>query len=227
MARITNDQVSTMKREILNDLYLKTDKDLEIRKKQLTTKNRELYLKTYEEVISKMPQDLLNFEDSYKIDISYPWDRVPEEDDQNTNHSNSRNWRYSNHEKDAQINYLKETWKIDLKGMQVSPNYRVHDGNGAWVEKIEIQPELKKEATEICEESIALINERAKMSLYLKEVLEKNRTHKRLRAALPSSLQKYIPVESKSNRSKGVGSVEVTKPDFLDERLTTNLLEDN
>jgi len=24
-----------------------------------------------------------------------------------------------------------------------------------------------------------------------------------------------------------VGSVEVTKPDFLDERLTTNLLEDN
>ena len=95
------------------------------------------------------------------------------------------------------------------------------------MEKIEIQPELKKEATEICEESIALINERAKMSLYLKEVLEKNRTHKRLRAALPSSLQKYIPVESKSNRSKGVGSVEVTKPDFLDERLTTYLLEVN
>ena len=124
MARITNEEVNIMKREILEDLYLKTDKDLEIRKKQLTTKNRELYLKTYKEVISKLPRNLLNFEDSYKIDISYPWDRVPEKNDQNTSHSNSHNWRYLDHEKDVQVNYIKETWEIDLKDRQVSPNYR-------------------------------------------------------------------------------------------------------
>lgn len=227
MARITNEEVNIMKREILNDLYLKTDKDLEIRKKQLTAKNRELYLKTYKEVISKLPQNLLNFEDKYRIDISYPWNRVSEDSDQTTSHSNSRNWRYLNHEKDAQVNYIKETWEIDLKDRPVSPKYRVYDINGTWTDRTEIEPELKKEAEEICEESIALINERAKMGLYLEEVLGSNRTHKRLREALPSSLQKYIPVETKSNKSKGVGSVEVAKPDFLDERLTTNLLEDN
>ena len=221
MARITNEQVATMKTQILDDLYLKTYKDLKKRKEQLTTKNRSIYLKIHKEWIDEAPEDLLYLTSTYELDISYPWDRVADKDkDMDTDINPESRWRRPNYEKEAKINYIKETWRIDLGQKEiVSPNYQGYEE--------EIEPELKEEAENICKESIALISERAKMGLYLQEVLEKNRTHKRLRDALPSSLQKYIPVEPTRTRNPNGTGLEVAKPDFLDERLTTNLLEDN
>jgi len=225
MARITNSEVASMEQNIINDLYLKTAEDLNKRKEELVAKNRQMLLEKYQPYIDKLPKNMLNKRYSYQLDINYPWNRIKKEDDRNTaNHTKTGVYnqhkylmtRWGTDKSLHELEYINETWEINFKLPEINP---ADDG--------ELNPDLEEEAGELCKDLLNFIKEKVKMEHYLQESIEKNRTHKKLRDIWPSSLQKYIPVESKTTRGKNTEAVEVNAPNFLNERLTTNLLEDN
>jgi len=224
MARITNREVENMQQGIIDDLYLKTAEDLNKRKEELVAKNRQMLLEKYQPYIDKLPKNMLNKKYTYQLDINYPWDRIKQEDDRNTSNYtkigvyNQHKYlmtRWGTDKSLSELEYINETWEINFKLPEINP---ADD---------ELNPDLEEEAGELCKDLLNFIKEKVKMEHYLKESIGKNRTHKKLRDIWPSSLQKYIPVESKTTRGKNTEAVEVNAPNFLNERLTTNLLEDN
>ena len=65
------------------------------------------------------------------------------------------------------------------------------------------------------------------MQNYLQDLTAKNRTHKQLREVLPSSFHRYLPAETVKRKAIKKEARHVEVPDFLGERQTINLLEDN
>ena len=214
MARLTNKEVDNMKKKIMDDLYSKIQIDLDQRKKKLVTKNRDVFFKKHQPYIDKLPENIFQKTYKYRLNISYPWDRVEGNNDRDTACCNFDWWQ--NYEEDAKLNYINEKWEINFKDREI--NVGDYDN---------LDPDLKEEAGKICKDLLNLIREKANMGLYLEKSIESNRTHKKLRGVWPSSLQKYIPIEPKIGRSKNTEAVKVDTPNFLNERLTINLLEDN
>ena len=86
---------------------------------------------------------------------------------------------------------------------------------------------MLEDAEKLCKEKITLIREKSRMQNYLQDLTTKNRTHKQLREVLPSNLHRYLPPETVRSKSVKKEARHVEAPDFLGERQTINLLEDN
>ena len=61
----------------------------------------------------------------------------------------------------------------------------------------------------------------------LDDLTSKNRTHKQLREVLPTSFHRYLPAETIKRKAMKKEARHVDVPNFLGERQTINLLEDN
>ena len=65
------------------------------------------------------------------------------------------------------------------------------------------------------------------MQNYLDDLTNKNKTHKQLKEVLPTSFHRYLPAETIKRKAMKKEARHVDVPDFLGERQTINLLEDN
>ncbi|SVB02070.1 uncharacterized protein METZ01_LOCUS154924 [marine metagenome] len=210
-----------MRQEILKDLYTATEKRLADRAVEIAKNNRQHWIGQYEPILNQLPDGLIAKYPSYHVNIQYPWDRTFSKGDLKT----SQVPRFAD---DAweNIDYIQEKWQITFPVPIANP---VNENNSGYTEAEtqELHSEMYEDAEKLCKEKITLIREKSRMQNYLQDLTTKNRTHKQLREVLPSNLHRYLPPETVRSKSVKKEARHVEAPDFLGERQTINLLEDN
>ena len=228
MSRISDGRLGQMRQEILKDLYTATEKRLADRAVEIAKNNRQHWIGQYEPILNQLPDGLIAKYPSYNVNIQYPWDRTFSKEDQQTAHlprltistldSIKSTWE--------NIDYIQEKWQITFPVPIANP---VNENNSGYTEAEtqELHSEMYEDAEKLCKEKITLIREKARMHNYLNTLTSKNRTHKQLREVLPSNFHRYLPPETVRSKSVKKEARHVEVPDFLGERQTINLLEDN
>ena len=221
MSRISDGRLGQMRQEILKDLYTATEKRLADRAVEIAKNNRQHWIGQYEPILNQLPDGLIAKYPSYHVNIQYPWDRTFSKGDLKT----SQVPRFAD---DAweNIDYIQEKWQITFPVPIANP---VNENNSGYTEAEtqELHSEMYEDAEKLCKEKITLIREKSRMQNYLQDLTTKNRTHKQLREVLPSNLHRYLPAETVRSKSVKKEARHVEVPDFLGERQTINLLEDN
>ena len=221
MSRISDGRLMQMRAEILKDLYTATEKRLADRAVEIAKNNRQHWIGQYEPILNQLPDGLIAKYPSYHVNIQYPWDRTFSKGDLKT----SQVPRFAD---DAweNIDYIQEKWQITFPVPIANP---VIENNSGYTEAEtqELHSEMYEDAEKLCKEKITLIREKSRMQNYLQDLTTKNRTHKQLREVLPSNLHRYLPPETVRSKSVKKEARHVEVPDFLGERQTINLLEDN
>ena len=221
MSRISDGRLQQMKQEIIKDLYTATEKRLADRAVEIAKNNRQHWIGQYEPILNQLPDGLIAKYPSYHVNIQYPWDRTFSKGDLKT----SQVPRFAD---DAweNIDYIQEKWQITFPIPIANP---VNENNSGYTEAEtqELHSEMYEDAEKLCKEKITLIREKSRMQNYLQDLTTKNRTHKQLREVLPSNLHRYLPPETVRSKSVKKEARHVEVPDFLGERQTINLLEDN
>ena len=221
MSRISDGRLMQMRQEILKDLYTATEKRLADRAVEIAKNNRQHWIGQYEPILNQLPDGLIAKYPSYHVNIQYPWDRTFSKGDLKT----SQVPRFAD---DAweNIDYIQEKWQITFPVPIANP---VNENNSGYTEAEtqELHSEMYEDAEKLCKEKITLIREKSRMQNYLQDLTTKNRTHKQLREVLPSNLHRYLPPETVRSKSVKKEARHVEVPDFLGERQTINLLEDN
>ena len=221
MSRISDGRLMQMRAEILKDLYTATEKRLADRAVEIAKNNRQHWIGQYEPILNQLPDGLIAKYPSYHVNIQYPWDRTFNKGDLMT----SQVPRFAD---DAweNIDYIQEKWQITFPIPIANP---VNENNSGYTEAEtqELHSEMYEDAEKLCKEKITLIREKSRMQNYLQDLTTKNRTHKQLREVLPSNLHRYLPPETVRSKSVKKEARHVEAPDFLGERQTINLLEDN
>jgi len=221
MSRISDGRLMQMRQEILKDLYTATEKRLADRAVEIAKNNRQHWIGQYEPILNQLPDGLIAKYPSYHVNIQYPWDRTFSKGDLKT----SQVPRFAD---DAweNIDYIQEKWQITFPVPIANP---VNENNSGYTEAEtqELHSEMYEDAEKLCKEKITLIREKSRMQNYLQDLTTKNRTHKQLREVLPSNLHRYLPPETVRSKSVKKEARHVEAPDFLGERQTINLLEDN
>ena len=221
MSRISDGRLGQMRQEILKDLYTATEKRLADRAVEIAKNNRQHWIGQYEPILNQLPDGLIAKYPSYHVNIQYPWDRTFSKGDLKT----SQVPRFAD---DAweNIDYIQEKWQITFPVPIANP---VNENNSGYTEAEtqELHSEMYEDAEKLCKEKITLIREKSRMQNYLQDLTTKNRTHKQLREVLPSNLHRYLPPETVRSKSVKKEARHVEAPDFLGERQTINLLEDN
>jgi len=219
MSRISEGKLRSMKNTILTDLYAKELGNLHEETVNIAKKSRIHWFAEFQDSLDNIPDNLITQYSTYHIHINYPWGREKTKLDQNTRAG-------------GDFDYINEEWVYTApdgggySSMIKNPvKYNKWGQDGAAVQ--ELAEELKDEAEGLCKKIIKHRQEKAKMEAYLEDVIDKNRTHKQLREVLSSSLHKYLPQETVKRKAIKKEARHVETPDFLGERQTINLLEDN
>jgi len=221
MSRISASTIEQIKRDILRDLYSSTQKRFDLQAIELAKASRACWLLPYQPILDKLPKSLITVNTRYTVKVNYPWDRVPTEKDISTDHVP----KYTDGPEYSDINYINSRWSFTSPTPIINP---ITIGNYGHVEPEEqqIHKDVQKEAGELCDQQIKLIREYINMQNYLEETTKKNNTHKQLEAIWHSSLHKYLPAKVVKSKTTKKEQEHIKAPDFLEERLTTNLLED-
>lgn len=203
MARLGYASIQAIKKEILDDLYGAQEKKFDERRAEIARQNRELFMKTARPIIEQLPRNLFNKQRSYQLYINYKLDPA------DFSKGVYEIWHY--HCQDGAINPPMAMINYSKDKRNARP------GN--------LEPELSKEAAELCEEIIVLRTEKNKMEAFLDSTFEHYTGTLQLRKVLPESLHKYLPAEP----VKGVKAkpLKVETPDFLKVRQTSNLIKGN
>ena len=228
MSRIGSASLEQMKQKIITDLYATTEKRIKDGTFEIAKKSRQCWISQYEPILNQLPDDLIAKCEDYYVNIQYPWDRKFSKEDLNTSHLP----RFTINTLDS----LKSTWEnidyIQEKWLFKSPtpinNPLIFGGYGNTnTEPQQLHSDIYEDAENLCKEKIKLLREKARMHNYLNTIISKNKTHKQLREVLPSSFHRYLPAETVRQKSAKKEARHVEVPDFLGERQTINLLEDN
>jgi hypothetical protein len=221
MSRLSNGRLQQMKTEILTDLYKTTQTRLADRAVEIAKNSRQHWISQYEPVLQQLPDELIAKTVSYIVAIKYPWGRTFTPTDLHTSHiPRFADGAWEN------LDYIQENWEFKSPKAIVNPITFNTYGNTA-PEPQELHPNVHKDAETLCKEKIKLLKETARMQNYLDDLTNKNKTHKQLREVLPSSFHRYIPPETVRQKAVKKEARHVEVPDFLGERQTINLLEDN
>ena len=221
MSRISEGSLQQMKSKILQDLYQTTEKRLADRATKIAHDSRECWLAPYQPLLKQLPDELIAKYTSYYVAIKYPWDRKFNDTDLKTANLpkfSTADWH--------DIDYIQEDWGFTSPTPIVNP-ITFNSYGGTQIEIQELHSDMRKEAENLCKEKIQFLQEKSRMQNYLEITTSKNRTHKQLREVLPSSLHKYLPPETVKRKAVKKEARHVEIPDFLGERQTINLLEDN
>lgn len=206
MARLSTSAIIGIIQNILKDLYENSENKLQKRREDLSRKNREIYFKKYQSYIDKVPKELLQHSNIYQLFVNY----------------NEKN-------KDTS-KQLYEVWEYKVKNTInhkiINPEYY---GIYTYCEKNKrsgnVMPELQKEVKDLCEDIIAIRNEKQELETYLITTTNTNKGSKQLRKIWPENLHKYLPPDNMSS-SKSSSKKEVITPKFINTRMATNLLEE-
>ena len=229
MSRISDGRLEQMKQEIMKDLYTDTEKRLADRAVEVAKNSRQHWINQYEPLLDQLPDALIAKYPSYNISIQYPWDRKFSKEDQTTSHLP----RFTINTADAikntweNIDYIKEKWQFTSPVPIANPVTVNSAGYTEAETQMEVHSDMYEDVEKLCKEKLKLIREKVRMHNYLNTLVSKNRTHKQLREVLPSSFQRYLPPETVKRKAIKKEARHVEVPDFLGERQTINLLEDN
>ena len=221
MSRISNSNLDRMKDQILKDLYGATDKQLAERAKEIAKNSRQCWLSPYQELLDQLPDELIAKHTNYTVEVHYPWNRAITNEDAHTGHFP----RYTD-EKWENLDHIREDWGF----MSPTPiaNPLLFNSYGSTTSELQkLHPDVLQDAETLCKDKIKLLKEKARMQKYLHDSTNKNTTHKQLREVLPSSLHRYLPPEAVKKKAIKKEARQVQTPNFLGERQTINLLEDN
>jgi|21_taG_2_1085346.scaffolds.fasta_scaffold03242_10 hypothetical protein len=221
MSRISEGSLQQMKSKILQDLYQTTEKRLTDRATKIAHDSRECWIAQYQPLLDQLPDELIAKHQSYTVTIKYPWNRKFSDTDLRTAHLP----KFSNNDW-HNLDYIQEEWGFTSPTPIANP-ISFNSYGGTTTEYQELHADMRKEAENLCKEKIQLLQEKSRMQNYLEITTSKNRTHKQLREVLPSSLHKYLPPETVKRKAVKKEARHVETPDFLGERQTINLLEDN
>ena len=221
MSRISQGSLDSMKNDILRDLYQATEKRLRDRATKIAHDSRECWIAQYQPLLDQIPDELIAKHQSYHIEIKYPWHREFNEKDLKTDNLprfSTTDWH--------NLDYIQEMWGF-TSPIPIANPITFNSYGGTTAEHQELHIDMRQEAENLCKEKIQFLQEKSRMHNYLEITTSKNRTHKQLREVLPSSLHKYIPPEPVKRKATRKEARHVEAPDFLGERQTINLLEDN
>jgi len=204
-----------MKSTILQDLYAKELANLHEETVNIAKKSRIHWFAEFQDSLDNIPDSLITKYSTYHVHINYPWGREKTKLDQNTRAG-------------GDFDYINEEWVYAAANNSMINNPVKYNGWRSPEAAVqELAEELKDEAEGLCKKIIKHRQEKAKMEAYLEDVINKNKTHKQLKEVLSSSLHKYLPPEPIKRKSIKKEARQVETPDFLGERQTINLLEDN
>ena len=215
MSRISEGRLRSMKSTILQDLYAKELANLHEETVNIAKKSRIYWFAEFQDSLDSIPDNLITQYSTYHVHINYPWDREKTKLDQTTRAG-------------GDFDYINEECGYTAADSSMIRNpvkYSSYGSPGPDVQ--ELAKELKDEAESLCKKIIKHRQEKAKMEAYLEDVIDKNKTHKQLKEVLSSSLHKYLPQETAKRKAIKKEARHVETPDFLGERQTINLLEDN
>ena len=222
MSTISRGSLEQMKSEILKDLYTTTEKVLADRAVEIAKNSRQCWISQYEPILNQLPNELIAKCEDYRVTIQYPWNRTfSTKEDLNT----STVPRFANNDWEN-IDYIQEKWVFKSPTPIANPLVFGSYGNTN-AEPQELHTDMYEDAEILCKKKIKLIREKSRMQNYLTTLISKNKTHKQLREVLPSSFHRYLPAETIKRKAIKKESRHVEVPDFLGERQTINLLEDN
>ena len=223
MSRISDGKLDRMTDKILADLYVATEKKLADKAVEIAKNSRQCWINPYEPLLKQLPDELIAKTLNYNVTIKYPWNRefVPTDIPDTTSITqfvDSKMWE--------DIDYIQENWKFTSPTPIVNP-CSFNNYGSTTAESQQLHPDMYEDAETLCKEKIKLLQEKARMQNYLDASISKNRTHKQLREVLPSSLHRYLPPETVKRKAIKKEARHVETPNFLGERQTINLLEDN
>ena len=221
MSRISDGRLMLMRQEILKDLYTATEKRLADRAVEIAKNSRQCWLSPYEPLLNQLPDSLIAKYPSYHVNIQYPWDRTFNKEDLQT----SQVPRFADNTWEN-LDYIQEKWQVTFSTPTVNP-LAINTYGNTEAETQQLHSNVREDAEKLCKEKIKLIREKSRMQNYLQDLTAKNRTHKQLREVLPSSFHRYLPAETVKRKAIKKEARHVEVPDFLGERQTINLLEDN
>ena len=221
MSRISDGRLGQMRQEIQEDLYKITETRLRDRAVEIAKNSRQCWLGPYEPLLNQLPDSLIAKYPSYHVNIQYPWDRTFSKEDLQT----SQVPRFADNAWEN-IDYIQEKWQYTSPVAIVNPLI-INSYGSTEAETQQLHSDMYEDAEKLCKEKITLIREKSRMQNYLQDLTTKNRTHKQLREVLPSNLHRYLPPETVRSKSVKKEARHVEVPDFLGERQTINLLEDN
>ena len=221
MSRISDGRLGQMRQEIQEDLYKITETRLRDRAVEIAKNSRQCWLGPYEPLLNQLPDSLIAKYPSYHVNIQYPWDRTFSKEDLQT----SQVPRFADKAWEN-IDYIQEKWQYTSPVAIVNPLI-INSYGSTEAETQQLHSDMYEDAEKLCKEKITLIREKSRMQNYLQDLTTKNRTHKQLREVLPSNLHRYLPPETVRSKSVKKEARHVEAPDFLGERQTINLLEDN
>ena len=201
--RLSYNVISSMKNNIITDLYGTKQKKLAERKVTLARQNRDLWLEKYAPIIAQLPPEMVTRHKDYQVDIDYT----------------SPNSEYKK---------LEEIWTYSVDDPIINPVDANNTSSYLYATQSPVHSRLETAANKLCEDILALNKERDAMKDYLTETTEKNKASGLLKKVWPEVFHKYLPSEpAKTPRKAKPKVANPDVPDFLKVRLTTNLLEDN
>lgn len=222
MSRISSGNLDRMKDQILKDLYGAFDKQLADRATEIAKNSRQCWISPYQDALDQLPDELIAKHTHYTVEVNYPWNRpIIKDVDVHTGHFP----RYTD-EKWENLDHIREDWGF----MSPTPiaNPLIFNSYGSTTTELQkLHPDVLQDAETLCKDKIQLLKEKARMQKYLHDTTNKNTTHKQLREVLPASLHRYLPPEKVKKKAVKKEARQVETPEFLGERQTINLLEDN
>ena len=202
--RLSWHELNDIKNKILKDLYGNKKEELHKKSVNIAERNRLIWLNQYKHLLDELPNDMLTRHKEYKLRVTYPWGCNPEKVD--------------HHKR------IHEAWECKFNKEEVNP---VSDHY--YAAEQDLHTDLKAETEELCIDMLALNGEEHEMSQYLSKTTNKFTGSQQLRKVWPKPFHKYLPVEpQRAKRKQPEEDPNLpTIPDGLNERLTTNLLEDS
>lgn len=204
MARLGHNTLYNIKNRILKDLYGTQETDFDLRRIEIAEANRILVMEPLQSIIAQLPENLFARSSRYQLFISYKLDI--------TDLSQG----------------VCEVWEYDsTDSHDINPAYRHAYSNGKrhlheYPGNLDIR--LGPRAAELCEEIMVLNAEKRKMEEFIDTTTKQYSGSLQLRKVWPESLHKYLPTEATKSKTK---IIKATAPDFLNARLTNNLIEGN
>ena len=207
--RIGNYDLQQIRKKIVDDIYKTLEEAIKKRKIRLVQQNRDFWLKPFLHLLDQLPKEIVTRCKEYYVKIEY----TPIGLDLT--------------EVGLVPKGIDERWEYKSDTPIINPIDGSSSGY-AYAAESKLHPELETVAYQLCDDILKLRKEKGELERYLYETTKNNTGSKQLKKVWPEHLHKYLPAEPVKIGKKAKPIIQNPEvPTFLEERLTTNLLEDN
>ena len=202
--RLGSYDLQQIRSKIVKDVYTTLEEAINKRKTRIAQQNRDFWLEPFKHLIDQLPPEMVTRCKEYYVKVKYAPDYL-----------------------ELLESGIDEKWEYRTDNLVVNPVDGSSTGYGYAAENT-LHPELQAAAYKLCEDILKLRKEKTELEQYLYKTTKNNQGSLKLKKVWPEHLHKYLPAEPIRIGKKAKPIVQDPDvPEFLKERLTTNLLEDN